>query len=206
MTGWLIAAGVLLTVLALLPFLPVRLDIIYDEDGLSYKLFLGLLKIRPEWLESEEGLKPRLKRDAKVVTQKAKKAATQKDGGDLSQFWPFLEALGKFLNDLRKKVRIKKLDLTLVMGGEDPCNLALSYGKAWAAVGNIMPVLERFFVIKKRNVQVQCDFLAATTKLYLRLRATMSLHRVIRWLVQYGVDAYREYEILTNTEEGGAEL
>ena len=108
MTGWLIAGGILLAVLALLPFLPVRLNIIYDEDGLSYKLFLGLLKIKPEWFESEEGLKPHLKRDAKVVTQKAKKAATQKDGGDLSQFWPFLKALGKFLNDLRKKVRIKK--------------------------------------------------------------------------------------------------
>lgn len=206
MTGWLIALGVLLGVAALLPFLPVRLNIVYDEDGFSYQLFLGLLRIRPEWLESEEGLKPRLKRDAKVITHKAKKAATQKDGGELSQFWPFLEALGKFLNDLRKKVRVKKLDLSLVMGGDDPCNLALSYGKAWAAVGNILPVLEQLFVIKKRNVQVHCDFLSTTTKLYLRLRATMSLHRVISWLVKYGVSAYREYEKITNTEEGGAEL
>ena len=206
MSGWLIALGVLLGVVALLPFLPVRLNIVYDEDGLSYKLFLGLLKIRPEWLESEEGLKPRLQRDAKVVTQKAKKAATQKDGGELSQFWPFLEALGKLLNDLRKKIRVNKLDLDLVMGGDDPCNLALSYGKAWAAVGNIMPAREQIFVIRKRDVQVHCDFMAATTKLYLKIRATMALYRLVSLLVQYGVPAYREYEKITNTEEGGAEL
>ncbi len=205
MTGWLIALGVLLTVPALIPLIPVRLNIFYDKDGLSYKLFFGLLKIRPEWLESEEGLKPRLQRDAKVITKKAKAAATEKDGGDLSQFWPFLEALGKLLNDLRKKIRVKKLDLALIMGGDDPCNLALSYGKAWAAVGNILPLLEQIFVIKKRDVQVHCDFTAQSTKVYLRLHATMTLFRLVSLLVQYGVPAYREYEIITNIDEGGAQ-
>lgn len=205
MTGWLIALGLLLTVPALIPLIPVRLNVIYDEDGLSYKLFFGLLKIKPEWLQSEEGLKPRLQRDAKVITKKAKAAATKKDGGDLSQFWPFLEALGKFLNDLRKKIRVKKLELHLVMGGEDPCNLALSYGKAWAAVGNIMPLLERIFVIKKRDVQVHCDFMAQSTKVYLKLKVTMTLFRLVSLLVKNGVNAYREYEKITNTDEGGAE-
>lgn len=205
MTGWLIALWIVLTVPALLPLIPVRLNIVYDQEGLSYKLFLGLLKIKPEWLESEEGLKPRLQRDAKVITRKAKAAATKKDGGELSQFWPFLEALGKFLNDLRKKLRVKKLDLALVMGGEDPCELALSYGKAWAAVGNILPFLEQVFTIKKRDVQVYCDFNAKSTKVYLRLNVVMTLFRVISWLVQYGIPAYREYEKITNTDEGGAE-
>lgn len=204
MTGWLIALGILLTVPALIPLIPIRLNVIYNQEGLTYKLFFGLLKIKPEWLESEEGLKPRLKRDAKVITKKAKAAATEKDGGDLSQFWPFLEALGKFLNDLRKKIRVKKLELHLVMGGDDPCNLALGYGKAWAAVGNIMPLLEQIFVIKKRDVQVHCDFMAQSTKLYLKVNATMTLFRLVSLLVKYGMNAYREYEILTNTDEGGA--
>ena len=205
MTGWLIALGVLLAVPPLILLIPVRLNVVYNEDGLAYKLFFGLLKIRPEWLESEEGLKPRLQRDARVITKKAKAAATEKDGGDLSQFWPLLEAVGKLLNDLRKKLRVKKLELHLVMGGDDPCNLALSYGKAWAAVGNIMPVLEKVFVIKKRDVQVHCDFMAQSTKIYLKLNLTMTLLRLIRLLVQYGMNAHRDYEILTNTDEGGAD-
>ena len=68
MTGWLIALGVLLAVPPLILLIPVRLNVVYNEDGLAYKLFFGLLKIRPEWLESEEGLKPRLQRDARVIT------------------------------------------------------------------------------------------------------------------------------------------
>lgn len=204
MTGWLIALGVVLIVLALIPLIPVRLNLIYNEEGLNYKLFCGLLKIKPEWLESEEGLKPRLQRDAKVITKKAKAAATEKDGGDLSQFWPFLEALGKFLNDLRKKLRVKKMELYWILGGEDPCELAISYGKAWAAVGNVLPLLERIFVIKKRDVQVFCDFMSPKTKVYLRLRITMPLFRLVSLLVQYGVPAYREYEKITNIDEGGA--
>lgn len=205
MTGWLVALGVLLTAAALIPLIPVRLNVIYKEDGLTYKLFFGLLRIRPEWLKSEEGLKPKLQRDAKVITKKAKAAATEKNGGDLSQFWPFLEALGKLLNDLRRKIRVKKLELYLVMGGDDPCNLALSYGKAWAAVGNIMPLLEQIFVIKKRDVQVSCDFLAQSTKIYLKLNVTMTLFRLVSLLVQHGVKTYREYEKITNTDEGGAD-
>ena len=205
MTGWLIALGVVLTVLALIPLIPVRVHLLYNEEGLSYKLFLGLLKIKPEWLKSEEGLKPRLQKDAAVITKKAKTAATEKDGGDLSQFWPFLEALGKFLNDLRRKLRVKKMELYWILGGEDPCDLAISYGKAWAAVGNALPMLERIFVIKKRDVQVLCDFTAPKTKVFLRLRITMTVFRLVSLLVQYGVPAYREYETITNIDEGGAE-
>ena len=205
MTGWLIALGLILTIPGLIPLIPVRLKLVYDAEGWSYKLLFGLLKIRPEWLESEEGLKPRLQRDAKVITRKAKAAATEKDGGDLSQFWPFIESLGKFLADLCRKVRVQKLDLHFVMGGDDPCDLAINYGKAWAAVGNIVPLLEQIFVIKKRNVQVHCDFMAQSTKIYLSLNAKMALFRVVSWLVQYGVPAYREYEKITNIDEGGAE-
>ena len=48
-----------------------------------------------------------------------------------------------------------------MLGGGDPCDLAINYGKAWAALGNLWSRLEQFFVIKKRDVEIQCDFEAS---------------------------------------------
>ena len=42
--------------------------------------------------------------------------------------------------------------LKVVLAGGDPCDLSLNYGRAWIALGNIMPHLERYFVIKKRTL------------------------------------------------------
>lgn len=53
-----------------------------------------------------------------------------------------------FLGDFRRKLRVNRLELKLILAGGDPCDLAVNYGRAWTAVGNLMPQLERLFVIK----------------------------------------------------------
>ena len=56
------------------------------------------------------------------------------------------------LADFKGKLRVDILELDLVLAGGDPCDLGIKYGKAWAAVGNLLPQLERVFVIRKRNI------------------------------------------------------
>ena len=85
-----------------------------------------------------------------IYTEKAEK----KKGGKVTDFLPLVKVALDFLGDFRRKLRIKHLELQLCMAGDDPCDLALNYGKAWAAVGNLIPQLERFFVIKKRDFSV----------------------------------------------------
>ena len=65
------------------------------------------------------------------------------------------------------------------MAADDPCDLAINYGRAWAAVGNLMPSLERIFVIQKRNIEVECDFTADKTRVLARLDLTITLGRVL---------------------------
>ena len=89
-----------------------------------------------------------------------------------------------------------------VMAGGDPCDLALSYGKAWTAVGNLMPLLERVFVIRKRNIQVQCDFAADSAEISARLDITITVGRVVGIAVKYGFKAIREFLKIKN--KGGA--
>ena len=103
----------------------------------------------------------------------------QEKGGPITDFLPLVSTALDLLNGFRKKLRIKRLDLKLIMAADDPCDLAVNYGRAWAAVGNLMPQLERIFVIQKRNIEVECDFTADKTLVIARLDLTITLGRLL---------------------------
>ena len=60
---------------------------------------------------------------------------------------------------------------------------------AWAAVGNLLAALQRAFVIQKRDVEVQCDFLGEETKVVFAMDLTITLGRILGLLVKYGIRA-----------------
>ena len=109
-----------------------------------------------------------------------------------------------FLGSFRRKLRINQLELKLTMAGDDPCDLAVNYGRAWAAVGNLMPQLERLFVIKKRNIAVACDFTASQTLVKFRSEATITLGRLVSLVVVYGIRVFREFWKIKTKRKGGA--
>ena len=83
-------------------------------------------------------------------------------------------------------------------------NVCTNYGKTWAAVGNLMPTLERWFVIKKRNVEVECDFTASETLVTARLDLSITLGRLLSLVAVYGVRAVKEFLDFKKKRKGGA--
>ena len=90
-----------------------------------------------------------------------------------------------FLGDFRRKLRLNNLELKLIMAGGDPANLAINYGRANAALGNLWPQLERCFVIKKRNVEIECDFESSETLIQTRADITITLGWLLAIVVFY---------------------
>lgn len=201
--GWLIALGMI----TLVAVLPVGIQLIYNEDGLLLSLLVGVLKFKlyPGSGEKKEKRKSKEKKMPAGNAQKSKESQKQKKGGNLTEFLPLLDIALQFLGSFRRKIRISHLDMLLVMAGDDPCDLAINYGKAWTAIGNIMPLLDNIFVIKKRNVQAQCDFVADHTRLSARADVTITVGRVLSLLVVYGVKALREYLNIMKLRKGGTE-
>ena len=66
-----------------------------------------------------------------------------KKGGPVTDFLPLVQTALDLLNAFRKKLRINHLYLKLIMASDDPCDLVVNYGKANAAMGNLLPLLER---------------------------------------------------------------
>lgn len=204
--GWLIALGILV----LLAITPVGVLAAYNSEGVLLRVIAGPVKItilpaKPKEKKLKESAPKTAQKTAKPTKPAAKTEKTQEKGGSITDFLPLLQIVFDFLGEFRRKLRVNRLELKLIMAGGDPCNLAINYGKAWAAVGNLMPQLERFFVIKKRDVQVECDFTGSQTLIIARLAITITIGRIISMAVRYGIRALRAYLKIVNKRKGGNE-
>ena len=207
--GWVI----FFTVVLLLAILPLGVFVSYDEDGVLVKIVAGPVKItlfpRPK-KEKKSEKKSKKKTSASPAEQlpkppqPPKQIPEKKKGGSWTDFLPLVQVALDFLGSFRRKLRINRLDLKLTMAGDDPCDLAINYGRAWAAVGNLMPQLERLFVIKDRNIEVACDFTASQTLVEFRSEVTITLGRLLSLAVVYGIRVFREFWKIKTKRKGGA--
>ena len=215
--GWLITFGILF----LLAVLPLGVRIRYNSDGLLVRVILGPVKITvvpmPKKKKKEEKKKAEPAavqapaapaKEAKPLPQPPqpppeKKQKTEK-GGSLLDFLPLVKTALDFLGDFRRKLRIDDLYLRLILASSDPCDLAVNYGKTWTAVGNLMPQLDRLFVIRKRDVEVQCDFAASDTTVIARVDITITLGRLLALVTVYGIRAVKEFLTIRKKRKGGA--
>lgn len=195
--GWLIT----LFVLVLLAILPLGVSGKYDIQGPLLHITAGPVKIRlyPSKRKAE---KPKKEKGKKKKSAETKQQKTS--GGSLKDFLPLANLALDFLGDFKRKLRITRLDMKLTLAGDDPCDLGINYGRAWAALGNLIPRLEEMFVIKKRNMELACDFTAEATVIYARADVSITLGRLTVLAVRYGIRALKEYQNLMNQRKGGA--
>lgn len=218
--GWLIAAGVVF----FLAVLPLGVSVKYNADGPLVRVILGPIKLTvfplpkkekkekkkketktdpaKEQKEKEEAALPKPPQPPKP--EKKEKPKEKEKGGSWTDFLPLVKVGLDLLNDFRRKLRVNVLELKLIMAGGDPCDLAINYGRAWAAVGNLMPQLERFLVVKKREIEVECDFTASETLVIARLDLTITLGRILAMVAVAGFRAVNEFLKIKKKRKGGA--
>ena len=203
--GWLIALGILL----LLGSIPLGVFVRYDSGGPLVRIVAGVLRFTVIPLPKKKKKAPKEKKaqpPAKEKKAPPKPAEEpEKKGGSLRDFYPLIQVGMRFLNQFRRKLRVDDLVLKLTLGGDDPCDLALNYGRAWAALGNLVPVLERFFHIHRRDFEVQCDFTAEETLIEVQAKLTMPLWQLTELGIVYGYLFIKELLILKKKRKGGSE-
>ena len=208
---WIAAAIVLI-----LAVLPLGVRVRYNSAGLILRVIAGPLKITV-FPRKKKPKKQKVKQKKPKEEQNAEPSATEdkppqppeaqpeqkEKGGSIARFLPFIKLGLKFLGDFRRKLRLDNLYVRLILAGDDPCDLAVNYGRIWAAVGNLMPQLERLFVIKKRDIQVECDFTASETCVVAHLDITITMGRLLALALVYGVRVLIEF--LSMKRKGGGE-
>lgn len=212
--GWWIALGILF----LLAILPLGVSVKYNAQGPLVRLILGPVRLTlvPAKKREKKEKKPEKKKEepkpepVKQIGKDKSEPALRKEpekkeqGGSLLDFLPLVQTVFDFLGDFRRKLRLDHLELKLIMAADDPCDLAINYGRAWAALGNLLPKLEQWFVIKKRDLEVECDFTASETLIIARLDITISLGRLLAAVVRFAFRALKEFLNIKKKRKGGA--
>lgn len=200
--GWLIALGVL----TLIAMIPVGVSAAYDENGPQVRVIIWPFRILvyPKTKKNEKQVKKSVKTPKKKAKPSGNKKPAKKRGGSIQDFLPIVDIILDFLDAFRRKLRVNNLELKLILAGSDPCDLAVNYGRGWAVLGNLMPLLENKFIIKKRDLEVECDFLADSTQVIARLDLTITIGRVVSLLLVQGVPFLRELLRLLKISKGGA--
>ncbi len=213
--GWLIA----FVILFLLAILPLGASVKYDADGPLVRIIAGPIRFtvfpmkkkekKPKKEKKQKEPKKSKKKNPEEPPAEEKPAEEEKKekkakGGSVLDFLPLVRVGIDFLGDFRRKLRLNRLELKMIMASGDPCDLAINYGRAWAAIGNLFPLLERAFVIKKHDIEVECDFTASETLIVARLDITITLGRIIALVVRYAIRALLELLKIMNSRKGGA--
>ena len=207
--GWLI----FLAILVLLAILPLGASVLYDADGPRVRIVAGPVKIQVFPMKK----KPKKDKPKKEKPKKEQKKPAQageeqkpfpkpKTGGSWTDFLPLVQVVLDLLNDLRRKLRVNHLLLHLTMAGDDPCDLAVNYGRMNASLAALIAQLERVLVIQKRDVHVDCDFTANETVILARLDLTITLGRILSIAVRHGVRGLMTFLKIKKQREGGADL
>lgn len=213
--GWLITLGILL----LIGITPVGARFRYDSDGVFLAVICGVFKIKilPAKKKSNKQKKekkaPEKEKKAPAPTgpktqpdpaPKPKQAAQEKKGGSWTDFLPLVKVALDFLGGFARKIRIDHLELKMILAGGDPCNLGINYGRAWAAVGNLLPRLERVFVIRKRDIEVECDFCGTSTTVIAGADITITIGRALFLVCVLAFRGIREFLKIQMKRKGGA--
>ncbi len=192
---------VLLALIIILLLIPVGICGRFDEDGFAAVVLIGPFH-GALFPRKKKGNKPAKKQ--KPVSKRQSPPKEKSKGGSVEDFQPIIKEILAFLNDFRCKLRVRMLQLHLVMAGDDPCDLAQNYAKANAAFGALWPQLNRCFVIKQHDIRIYCDFEAEKTTVSASLELTITISRVLWLLTFYGLRILSQYLKLMKKRKGGA--
>ncbi len=200
--GWLVFACLLI----FLAILPVGIRAIYDTNGARLWILTGPVhyKIYPRNCNAKN-TKITGKKEARSVSSSKDKERSS-SGGSLTDFLPLLQRVFAFLSKFRRKLRVNALELHLTLAGDDPADVALNYGKTWVSVANLIPLLERFFIIKKRDVAVNCCFTGDKTTVSAQLELSITIARFLGLVIWHGSGFLREYLKIMKRRKGGTRI
>ena len=170
----MIAFYIIIAALVLFAVLRFKLSVEYSEDGFIIKAYVGPVGLSIFPIKEKKRAAPgKKKRKEKKRKQKPKKPREKKPGA-LQSFKEMLPAIKKILGRIRKRLLINNLTIHYIAAGaDDPAKAAMTFGRINAAIGIIMPVLDKAFRIRRRDLRANADFDAKEPLIY--IKAALSL-------------------------------
>lgn len=176
MTAFYIVAGVI-AILALLLFLPLSLQVKWDNDRHSVRWgiwpFRFLVRMSPDETDGSAAEKDRAKKTAK--RNKAERPISDKirDAALLAQ--SAASVLPKFF----RAIHVPSFIFSLYVSGKDPAETALLYGSVCAGFGAFWKPFSDIFSVKDPKIIVEADFEGSETSFSGEASVASNLFRLL---------------------------
>ena len=186
----MIALAILAAVIVLLLMLPVGVWVRYDADGAAVWAVVGPVrkKVYPRPAKALKKAKKKEKKEEEGAGPPEKKA-WKLPGGSFSNFLKLVRIGVALIGALLRRVVLRRLELEVRVGGEDPARTAIQYGQAQALLASLRPLVERAFRVKKQQMQVLCDFESSQTVVLLDMQISLRVFDLLALALRYGWQA-----------------
>ena len=213
--GWIIF-GCIIAFFAALLSLSLTFTVQYTEELL---VSVGIGPLKYGLLVTEEEQQRRDARKAEKSAKKkkpprppsAKKAAQPKkrpEKGNVREtvqmVWDLICSAAKPLPLLLRHFRVTKLELDLVVGGDDAAETAVNYGKLCAVVHGSLAALKNLIRVKVKRVDISCDFCGGKTRQQLAFQLKIRLG-VLLWTALRMVAGFLAHTYQRNTQSSGTQ-
>lgn len=146
---WILAVVAVLIVILLM--LPAGVSVFYDEQR-------TLVRVQVAWIRFVVYPRPAEKPTDKKKTAKSQKTGQNKPAPkpgmrNIQDFRPFVSLALELADSLRRRVVVKFLKIHVRYGGKDAAEAAIHYGRAWAILGTVTPLLAAAVEIQKEDIQ-----------------------------------------------------
>ena len=209
----------LLALLAVLLLLPARVRVMLQEETFFLWAGLGPFRLRLlPWKERQpkEEKKPakckKQKRQQEpaplpsqmeadqaapgdapqVCRERAKKKRSSFGGGkklDISYIIELLKLGLSAAGQFRRALRVDHFFLDCTIASGDAAQTAMAYGAVATGVGLLLPLLEERLRVRKKDIQVVCDFEGTASRVFLDVQ----MSALVFQLLMIGIKVLREY-------------
>ena len=162
---FLIILGIILLVLGLILFLPVKISLAFkDELNLKVNFFgLKIFETKNETEDKKKKFSKAEKKEAKTQGNKAKKLFSrlkEKYGfsGALKEIFSFFLKCLSHIKGLLRHINIKRICLNITVASYDAAKTAIEYGAVCAAVYPVLALIDTVPNISFREINVKSDF------------------------------------------------
>lgn len=192
----MIAVAVILAFLVVIAYVKVGITVLWN-NALTLRLMIGPFRftLSPGKRQSS-GPKDKSNTPGRKSSRKREKKSPW-----LQVLLSNWEELLCFAGRVLRTPVLNPLVLKVTFGGEDPAESALNYGRAWAAIGAIMPLAENSFRIGRREIDVEYDRTASGISVYAKVSLSLRFGQCVRLVVSALILVLRFYRQMKQSEK-----
>ena len=138
--------------------------------GFRYCLFGGEEK---QQKKKEKASPEKKKNTEQPVSQTAKRKI------NVRAYLPYWQEILEMIGRVLTAPTINLLRLKAEAGGRDAEACAMAYGRMWAAVGVVLPVVENIFQVEKREISILCNYEKPSVEICAEVRLSLRVYEIL---------------------------